>query len=351
MREKRSKRYQIIRFISFFLSMAFVITCNFFLFFHFMKLNTDDVRRAAPITFGNVIFLSFLFCVVDQIQRYYTVTRPVRKIQKGIARVMQGDFTTEIPYSNSLSGSQDYDEIIEGLNRMIEELNSVETLRTDFIANVSHEIKTPLSVMQNYGTLLQQKNLSEEERLEYAGKLTEQTRKLSALITNILKLNKLENQQIFPQMERYDLSEQLCECMLMFESAWEEKELNIETDIEDNVMVTGDSEMLSIVWNNLLSNAVKFTEKGGTIGLKVYSKGKCAVVSISDTGCGMNEETGRNIFNKFYQGDTSHAMSGNGLGLALAKRIIDIHQGEIRVESRLGMGSTFKVKIDNNEEL
>ena len=165
------------------------------------------------------------------------------------------------------------------------------------------------------------------------------------MISNILKLNKLENQQIYPDKQRYDLSEQLCECLLAFESAWEAKELEIETDIEDGVTVESDPELLSLVWNNLFSNAIKFTEPGGTVFLRVRSDGDNAVVSVRDTGCGISPETGAHIFEKFYQGDTSHATQGNGLGLALVKRVVDIVGGEIDVSSQIGVGSAFTVKL------
>ena len=158
-------------------------------------------------------------------------------------------------------------------------------------------------------------------------------------------MNKLENQQIFPQPQEFDLGEQLCECLLQFEDAWEAKEMEIETDIEDDVRIKSDPELLSLVWNNLISNAVKFTPEGGTIGVSLKTIGDQVVVSVSDTGCGMKPETGMHIFEKFYQGDTSHATQGNGLGLALVKRVVDILNGEIGVQSVYGQGSTFSVKF------
>lgn len=168
------------------------------------------------------------------------------------------------------------------------------------------------------------------------------------MITNILKLNKLENQQIFPQPQEFDLGEQLCECLLVFEYAWEKKNLEIETDIQDGVRIKSDPELLHLVWNNLFSNAVKFTPPGGTIRVSLKAEEKNMVVSVSDTGCGIDPETGKHIFAKFYQGDTSHATQGNGLGLALVKRVVDILQGEISVQSIPHQGSTFTVRIRRN---
>ena len=228
---------------------------------------------------------------------------------------------------------------------MAEELGSVETLRTDFIANVSHEMKTPLAVMQNYGTLLQTPHLSEEQRMEYAKGVTDGSRRLADMMTNILKLNRLENQKIYPKTEEFDLGEQLCECLLQFENIWETSNIEIETDIAENVIVRADAELLSHVWNNLFSNALKFTEAGGCVSVTLTATDHHAVVKVKDTGCGMSKEVGEHIFEKFYQGDTSHSVQGNGLGLALVKRVIDIMQGEIGVESVVGEGSTFTVRI------
>ena len=165
------------------------------------------------------------------------------------------------------------------------------------------------------------------------------------MITNILKLNRLENQQIYPKKERYDLSEQLCECLLVYESVWERKGIDIQTDIEDMVSVSADSELLSLVWNNLLSNAFKFTPDGGRVSVSLGADEEYATVIIRDTGVGMSREVGEHIFDKFYQGDTSHATEGNGLGLALVKRVIDIIDGEISVESAKGVGTAFTVRI------
>ena len=229
---------------------------------------------------------------------------------------------------------------------MTAELAGVETLRTDFISNVSHEIKTPLAVIQNYGTMLQSDALTPEERKTYAAAITEQTKKLSDLITNILKLNRLENQQIYPEKKRYNLTEQLCECLLMFEYAWEKKNLEIETDMEEEVYVCEDAELLSLVWNNLFSNAIKFSEEEGTVGVSLKKEGDKVVVSVRDTGCGISPDVGAHIFDKFYQGDTSHATQGNGLGLALVKRVIDITGGEISVQSVPGEGTTFTVRLE-----
>lgn len=343
--KRKIRLTSVWHFLIFFLLIAFVVTCNFYLFLHSMDLDAETISHPAKMTLANVLLLTLLFCIVDAFRRSQMIAKPVKRIQEGIERVIKGDFTTRIEYIHGEDSGNEFDTIITGLNQMIEELSGVETLRTDFIANVSHELKTPLAVMQNYGTLLQSPELSDEQRIEYGKAIQEQTNRLSSLVTNILKLNKLENQQIYPNVEKYYLGEQLCECMLTFEALWEEKKIEIETDIDDEVLIEADKELLDLVWHNLLSNALKFTDENGKVTLSLHKDDQYVYVQVKDTGCGMSVETGKNIFKKFYQGDTSHATKGNGLGLALVKRVIDICGGEILVSSQLGEGSTFTVKL------
>lgn len=353
--KQESKVGRVLRginhYIVFFLIAGFLISCCMMLFLNTMSksmgitFTNDNIASAAKLTFGNVILLSFVFTIVDAIRRKFSVSRPIKKITEATEKMMQGDFSVRIKPVHGFFGEDSFNPVIVCFNKMAEELSGTETLRTDFIANVSHELKTPLAVMQNYGTMLQQPDLDDEKRIEYAKSISDACRRLARLITNILKLNKLENQQIFPTMEEYDLSEQLVESLLQFENVWEKKNIDIDTDIADEVRVCADAELLSLVWNNLLSNAFKFTEEGGTVGLKLSVDDQYAVIKVSDTGCGMKPEVGAHIFEKFYQGDTSHATQGNGLGLALVKRVVDIMHGEIGVESVYGEGSTFTVKI------
>lgn len=347
---RRRKVNRIRQFIIFFLIMGFVVTCNFLLFMSLIDWDRTTVKNADVITFGNVLLLSLLFCIADTIRRKQTIDKPVKCIQEGISHVIKGDFSTRIDYIYGEDSGNEFDEIITGLNQMIEELSGVETLRTDFIANVSHELKTSLAVMSNYGVLLQNPELSEEKRMEYGRAIQEQSKQLSNLVMNILKLNKLENQQIYPNVEKYDLGEQLCECMLEFESVWEEKNIELEVNLEEEVYIEEDRDLLGLVWNNLLSNALKFTEEGGVVSLSMHRDNEFVYVEVKDTGCGMSAETGKNIFKKFYQGDTSHATKGNGLGLALVKRVIDICGGEISVSSQLGEGSTFTIKLRRSRD-
>lgn len=341
------------RFFAFFLIMSFIITCCMLLFLSQMKtamgietsFSKEVIEQSAKYTFINIVLLSFLCTVVDEGWRRLTIGRPVKRIIKAADQIMKGDFSVRIQPIHRTDSMDGFDTIINYFNLMAQELSGIETLCTDFIANVSHELKTPLAVIQNDGTLLQQHDLSEEKRLEYAKSITEASRGLAHLISNILKLNKLENQQLFPKKQTYNLGEQLCECLLSFENSLEKKGLVVETDIEDDVYVETDEELLTLVWNNLFSNAIKFTDANGSLSLCLKTEKDLAVVRISDTGCGISPEVGQHIFEKFYQGDASHATQGNGLGLALVKRVMDIIGGNIFVESQVGKGSTFTVEL------
>lgn len=341
----------ISRFLTFFLFLAFILTSCILLFSEELAramgitYTQETIRRAAVLTFGNVLFLSAICTVVDSIRRRFMVERPVRKIIEAAERITNGEFSARIEPTDSIYMVDGFDVIMKQFNKMAEELSGLETLRTDFIADVSHELKTPLAVIQNCATMLQQPGFPEEKRIEYAKTITESSRRLADLVTNILKLNRLENQRIYPENHLYNLGEQLCECLLNFENTWEKKGIEIDTDIEEEVFIESDSELLTLVWNNLFSNAMKFTETGGRVFVTLKTENGFAVVQVSDTGCGIAPEAGKHIFEKFYQGDTSHAMQGNGLGLALVKRVADIVGGDICVSSKVGEGSTFTVKI------
>lgn len=333
----------LLGFLVFFGVISFIVTCCFLLFLDSIQMEVEELKFSARITFLNIIFLSLLFTIINKIAAKWTIDRPVKYIHKITKRLMSGDFTSKIEPLHSGKAVTAFDSIIIDLGKLSEELASVESLRNDFMSNVSHEIKTPLSVIQNCGTMLQSPDISDDDKNLYSQKIVYNCKQISSLITNILKLNKLENQQIFPKTEKYDLSEQITECVLSFEDLIETKNINLSTDIDDGILISANKDLLVLVWNNLLSNAIKFTESNGEISIAVKKINKEAIISISDTGCGISREIGSHIFEKFYQGDTSHATEGNGLGLALVKRIIDITGSEINVESEIGKGSTFTV--------
>lgn len=341
--EKTRSIFSLRRYVIIFLLISFVVSCSFILFLDTFSFTKEQIQDDAILTFLNVLFLSFLFCVIDGVQRKITIEKPVKSIQKTTEELAKGNFKARVDIGKTSSTRNEFDIIADNINKMASELSGIETLRSDFVSNVSHELKTPLAVIGNYSTMLQALELSDEKRMEYAIAISSATSRLSELVTNILKLNKLENQQIYPDKETYYLGEQLAESVLGFEEVWESKNIEIHMDIADDITVTADKELLSLVWNNLLSNAFKFTDEGGKVEVRLNKENGKTKVSISDSGCGISDEAGKHIFDKFYQGDTSHATKGNGLGLALVKRVIDICGADISVSSRLNVGTTFTV--------
>lgn len=339
------KRFEWSIFLITFFAFGLLVTINMFIlgeYINYKVIATADMVEI--IVFWIIFACGFTLLTTHQINRRYR--DPIKKFAEATEKVANGDFSVYVPQKHTRGDRQDFlDKIFADFNKMVEELGSIETLKTDFFSNVSHEIKTPLAAIQNYAEILQKDDLSDEQRKEYAAVIMQSTKRLSELITNILKMNKLEKQTIRPVPEPYDLCEQLCNCVLQFEDSWERKEIDFIANIEDRVTIEADESLLEIVWNNLLSNAIKFTEPGGTVTLDQTSNEDEVIVSVSDSGCGMSPETVRHIFDKFYQGDTSHSTEGNGLGLALVLRVLQLMGGTITVDSKQGEGTTFVVRI------
>lgn len=295
--------------------------------------------------------VSGAICALTAYVRYRAFDKPMKDLSAAAKRVADGDFSVYIKPPHSENQANYMNVMFQDFNKMVAELGSIETMKNDFIANVSHEIKTPLAIIRNYTTMLEQPDLTAETQREYHEAVIGAVDRLSSLVSNILKLNKLESQQITPPQHGYDLCRQLCDCALHYETLWEQKDIDFEVDIEDRATIYADPELLEIVWNNLLSNALKFTPSGGQITIHQHSDQNEITVRIEDTGCGMNEETMRHIFDKFYQGDTSHSCEGNGLGLALAHRVIERMGGTLSVMSKPGQGSTFTIVLPIHDSL
>ena len=308
----------------------------------------DLIQVTAPILYWAAVSLG-LTLLTRRCMRE-TFEKPVQELAAATRKVAEGDFSIYVPPLHTADRYDYLDVMILDFNKMVAELGSVETLKTDFLANVSHEIKTPLAVIQNTAQLLKSRSLPPEQREEYVDTIEKYAHRLADLITNILKLNKLEKQTIQPRAEPYDLTAQLADCALLFESRWEEKGIDFEADFEDQAVIQADPSLLELVWNNLLSNAIKFTPPGGTVALRQTSTPDAIQVTVADTGRGMSEETMQHMFDKFYQEDTSHAAEGNGLGLALVLRILQMTGGSISVESALGKGSAFTVWLPRKQE-
>ncbi|MDE7277007.1 MAG: HAMP domain-containing histidine kinase [Lachnospiraceae bacterium] len=301
------------------------------------------IQSVVPILYWGIAAVGITVYTRKRVRNTYEM--PLHSMAEAAGKVANGDFSVYIPPLHTADKLDYLDVMILDFNKMVEELGSIETLKTDFISNVSHEMKTPIAIIKNYAQLLRAEQVSAEQRQEYAKGIEDAAARLSSLISNILKLNRLEHQNITPEIEVYDVCRQLCESIFLFEDAVEEKELNLEADIEDTAMIEADADLLELVWNNLLSNAVKFTERGGSIVVRQTSDEEHIRISVSDTGCGIAKESMNHIFDKFYQGDTSHSTEGNGLGLALVKRVLELMDGEIQISSEEGKGSTFLVTL------
>lgn len=343
MRKNRKGVYNFLGALIFFITISVIVMLAVLIYSYIEQTQNKTVIALAM--FGVIVFLAALCTVIDYVRRRLTVDKPVQKILEATDKIASGDFSVRLEITHPVNRYNEYDYIMENLNKMAVELSRTEVLHTDFVSNVSHEIKTPLAIIQNYATSLQNKNLDGQTRIKYAETLANASKRLAALIANILKLNKLENQEIKPEYEKVNLTETLAQVVLEYEELIESKGLELDCDFDEDVNIISSPSYLEIVWNNLLSNAVKFTDSGGKIAVTLKRQNGRAVVEVTDTGCGISAETGKHIFEKFYQGDTSHAQEGNGLGLALVKKVIDITGGKIDVSSELGKGTKFTITL------
>ena len=275
------------------------------------------------------------------------VLAPILEISEVTKQVAKGDFHVEL---KQRSRAKEINEMARNFQLMAQELSGIETFRTDFISNVSHEFKTPLSAVEGYAVLLQDPAMPQEKRAVYLDKILRNTRRLSNLTSNILQLSCLENQEIMPQTERFALDEQIRQSILLFEESWSRKNLDLDISL-DSVDYVGAPDLLAQVWQNLIGNAIKFTPRGGSVHVSLRQKGDLLQVQISDSGVGMSREIQAHIFEKFYQGDPSHSQAGNGLGLTLVKRIVELHRGSVQVSSREGEGSVFVVTLPADMEV
>lgn len=281
-------------------------------------------------------------------QKFKLLDMPMNRLSEAMEKVSQGDFSVHLSPLHKKEHRDYIDDLFDDFNRMVEELASIETLKTDFIADVSHEIKTPLAIIQNYITAMQEKDIPKEKKRQYMDAVVESTQRLTEMVSNILKLNKLENQKLLPAPKSYNLGRQLADCILSFEPLINQKDIEIQASIEENIIVCVDESFAEIIWNNILSNALKFTECKGKICITQWTENEHTIaVRISDNGCGMDEETKRHVFEKFYQGDSSHSTQGNGLGLALVMKAVTLINGTIQLESEPGKGTAFTVKFNS----
>lgn len=256
--------------------------------------------------------------------------KPVNEVINAMNRLASGDFKTRLHFGSWFSRFSVADELSQSFNIMAEELENTELLRSDFVNNFSHEFKTPIVSIAGFASLLRRGNLPEEQQKEYLEAIEEESMRLSALATNVLNLSRIENQTILGQKSRFNLSEQIRSCILLLERRWSAKHLDLSLDF-DEYEIEADPELLKEVWINLLDNAVKFTPEYGLIRVTIQPGAEGIRVAVTNTGSTIPPEKRDRIFQKFYQADESHATQGNGVGLAIVKKVVELHHGQVNV--------------------
>ncbi|MCP1163250.1 MULTISPECIES: envelope stress sensor histidine kinase HitS [Bacillus] len=294
------------------------------------------------LSFVFMILLWILIAVLMRPKRQamiWTIIEPIQKIAKG-------DFSVKIRNEEKYDG--EIGVLVKSINDMTDELNAMEKMRQEFVSNVSHEIQSPLTSIKGFARALQDDNLSEEKRKHYLTIIETETTRLSKLSQNLLKLTLLESEEYTPEKATYRLDQQLKQIVLNSEPLWAEKEIELDLDLE-KVHITADQESMSQVWINLIHNSIKFTPSGGTITIQLQEHEKFVEIRIRDTGIGISKKQKQHIFERFFKADSSRnrAYGGSGLGLAIVKKVVDLHRGEIKVESIEGHGAEFSVRIPN----
>ncbi len=247
---------------------------------------------------------------------------------KDLNSLANGNFETRIDVRKNGVGK----ELIDSCNTLASELQNTQMLRSDFVDNFSHEFKTPIVSIRGFAKLLKRQDLSDEQRSEYIDIIIDESSRLTELSTNMLNLAKIENQSILTNVKPVNISEQIRTCILLLEKQWTNKDLYVGADF-DEFLCPANEELIKQVWINILDNAIKYADKRGLIEVIIRQEQNTLYVSIKNTGSEISAELQKRIFDKFYQGDTSHSSEGTGIGLAISKKIVDLHNGVIRVNS------------------
>lgn len=308
----------------------------------FLMGGTNNTTQVVGTVIASIIIGMLLSFVIGN-----TILKPLSELVKATKKVADGDFNAALPIGWTEKHTvTELSELIKDFNEMTEELRNIEIFRNDFISNFSHEFKTPLASIRGFARQLCEGNLTEAQQREFSKIILEETEFLSVLSQNTLLLTGFENKDIITDKTLFSLDEQLRECMIRLEPQWSEKNIEIEMDL-DEISFFWNEKILAHVWNNLFDNAVKFTPEGGNIFVGLKRNDGFIIVTVKDSGCGIPQDALPHIFEKFYQADVSHATKGNGLGLALVKKIVELCGGEIRVESAVGTGTAFTVLLNN----
>lgn len=289
-----------------------------------------------------------IFClIIAMIATRFILKRflePIKTLGEAMQKVADGDFSTRV---ETKSTSAEIQEIFSGFNIMTKELASTEILQTDFVSNVSHEFKTPINAIEGYTTLLQSTDNIDEVENEYIEKILFNTKRLSALVSNILLLSKIENQSIQTNRAKFRLDEQIRETIVALEQSWTEKNIELNVELEETEYY-GPEALTYHIWSNIIGNAVKFSPESGAVKINLAKEQNNILFTVEDNGPGLSEEAQKHLFDKFYQADSSHKQEGNGLGLALVKRIITILGGDVIAENLESGGCRFTVVLSRN---
>lgn len=333
--EERKQRFALTMLLSAFVFVIILFALLISVGILYLMMKTGFIFSEEPNVWGIIIFVAAVSTVIG-----FLITAlfgkislgPVNNIIDQMNRLASGDFKARLTLGKPIGVHPTFVEITDSFNKMAEELENTEMLRSDFINNFSHEFKTPIVSISGFAKLLKRKNLTEEQRIEYINVIEQESLRLSYMATNILNLTKLENQSILTDVTEFNLSEQIRSCVLLLEHSWEKKKLELYLDF-DEYMISANEEMLRQVWINLLDNAIKFTPDYGVIGVDIKQSDSRIVVSVSNSGSEIRPENFKYLWNKFYQVDKSRSSDGNGIGLAIVKRVVELHNGEIDVKS------------------
>lgn len=297
-----------------------------------------------PILYMGLISLIVGFVIAIMSSKLPLI--PFNKTIENLNLLASGDFKARLFFRQPIGSLRSFQDLSNSFNTLAEELDNTEMLRNDFINNFSHEFKTPIVSIAGFAKLLKRGNLNEQQRKEYLDIIEEESLRLSYMATNVLNLTKVENQQILTDLTEFNLSEQIRSCVLLLERGWEKKNLEFSLEFDEH-MILANEELLKQVWINLIDNAVKFSPEKGTILVRITEEKQEIKVTVANEGSRIPEEKQKKIFDKFYQADESHASEGNGVGLAIVKRVVDLHQGEIQVKSD-GEITSFTVVLPSN---
>ena len=298
-------------------------------------------RKICGFAILNIVIISAVLVRIN----LKNIFRPIEQINEATKKVALGEYDIELESKRE----DEIGELTNNFNKMTHGLKSTENLQKEFINNVSHEIKTPVSSIEGFAKFLKDKNLTQEEREEYANIIIEEAKRLENLTGKILKLSKLNNQEIITNKQEIEVAEQIRKAISLLEPKWSKKDIKINVSLEEKIFL-GDEDLIFQVWVNIIDNAIKFSNEGGSIDIKVYEKDGNINVEIKDRGIGMKEEELEKVYDRFYQIDRSHSKEGSGLGLAIVKRIVELSEGKIEIKSKENKGTTVIVKLPVTSE-